>query len=153
MIEVGLKFAQNIPSLRLWRIHFGTLSSSNSLVGRLCKRGRIERKSLANHNQLWTSLHTKRINQPAWNIEEKKNRPSEALNSSTSTLSNMYPENPHDPSTTDPQSLLFVACPLMHASSVPAPQKSQTPEFAAQTTTFAPARDKHVAAIQRTRGD
>ena len=73
MIKVGLKFTQNIPSLRLWRIHFGTLSSSNSLVGWLCKRGRIERKSLANHDQLWTSLHTKQVTQ--WNIEKKRNFP------------------------------------------------------------------------------
>jgi hypothetical protein len=52
--------------------------------------------------------------------EMKKGRktflPSKASNSSTSTLSNMYPKNPHDLSTTDPQSSLFSACPLMYAN-------------------------------------
>lgn len=72
MIKVGLKLAQNIPSLRLRRICFGTLSCSNSLVGRFCKRRRIQRKSLANHDQLWTCLHPKKTNRTIKDEEREK---------------------------------------------------------------------------------
>lgn len=94
----------------------------------------------------------KLYNQPTWRVERDSFLPSKASNLSTSTLLNTYPKNPHGPSITGPQSSPSAACPPRHANLAPTLQRSQTPKFAARTTAFALARDKHVAAIRQTQG-